>query len=153
AGMRGRDIRDYAASTLGNRAEVLNRMWRARPGTLAELLEAGLRVSQFNIGRILQTFLPADIPERFDQLAIPLKVTATDYFAHDCRTLDSGDLRSALAASAAIPAVFRPVRRDGRLLVDGGIYNPLPFDLVEKDADIVIAIDVVGGPEPNGNKM
>ncbi|TIS45142.1 MAG: patatin-like phospholipase family protein, partial [Mesorhizobium sp.] len=42
--------------------------------------------------------------------------------------------------------VFRPVMRDDRLLIDGGIYNPVPFDLVEKDADIIIAIDVVGAP-------
>jgi NTE family protein len=37
--------------------------------------------------------------------------------------------------------------RDGRLLIDGGIYNPVPFDLLEGKADIVIAIDVVGAPE------
>ncbi|TIV74912.1 MAG: patatin-like phospholipase family protein, partial [Mesorhizobium sp.] len=55
-------------------------------------------------------------------------------------------LHSALAASAAIPAVFRPVVRNGCLLIDGGIYNPVPFDLLEKDADIIIAIDVVGAP-------
>jgi NTE family protein len=58
-----------------------------------------------------------------------------------------GDLHSALAASAAIPAVFRPVKRDGRVYIDGGIYNPLPFDLVRGLADIVVAVDVVGAPE------
>ena len=36
--------------------------------------------------------------------------------------------------------------RDGRLLIDGGIYNPVPFDLIDDDADIIIAIDVVGAP-------
>ena len=39
-----------------------------------------------------------------------------------------------------------PVMRDGRLLIDGGIYNPVPFDLLDGDADIVIAVDVVGAP-------
>jgi NTE family protein len=60
---------------------------------------------------------------------------------------DSGDLHSALAASAAIPAVFRPVVRDDVTYIDGGIYNPVPFDLVMGLADIVVAIDVVGAPE------
>ena len=79
-------------------------------------------------------------------MQIPLKVTATDYFGHGLAVLETGDLHSALAASAAIPAVFRPVRRDGRLLIDGGIYNPVPFDLSSDAADIVIAVDVVGAP-------
>jgi len=73
-------------------------------------------------------------------------VTATDYFGHKLAVFDDGDLHSALAASAAIPAVFRPVTRDDRVLIDGGIYNPVPFDLIENAADIIIAIDVVGAP-------
>ena len=40
--------------------------------------------------------------------------------------------------------------RDGRLLIDGGIYNPVPFDLLHGKADIVIAIDVVGAPVDDG---
>ncbi|TIU86302.1 MAG: patatin-like phospholipase family protein, partial [Mesorhizobium sp.] len=122
------------------------RMWRSRPGTIAEAMQGGIRVGQFNIERILKAFLPDAIPATFEELKIPLKVTATDYFGHKLAVFSQGDLQSALAASAAIPAVFRPVMRDDRLLIDGGIYNPVPFDLVEKDADIIIAIDVVGAP-------
>ena len=146
AGMRGAEIHHYARSILGRRAEVAARMWRARPGTFGEIVAGGLRVSQFNIERILKAFLPEAIPATFGELKIPLKVTATDFFGHRLAVFDSGDLHSALAASAAIPAVFRPVRRDGMLLIDGGIYNPVPFDLIERDADITIAIDVVGAP-------
>ncbi|MER9584795.1 patatin-like phospholipase family protein [Mesorhizobium sp. M0276] len=144
AGMTGKDIHDYARSILGRRAEVASRMWRARPGTIAEAMQ--VRVSQFNVERILKAFLPEVIPETFAELKIPLKVTATDYFGHKLAVFDDGDLHSALAASAAIPAVFRPVMRDGRLLIDGGIYNPVPFDLIENDADIIIGVDVVGAP-------
>jgi NTE family protein len=146
SGMTGKDIRDYTHSILGHRAEVAARMWRARPGTFAEAMEGGFRVSQFNVERILKAFLPDTIPETFADLKIPLKVTATDFFGHKLAVFSDGDLHSALAASAAIPAVFRPVMRDGRLLIDGGIYNPVPFDLIERDADIIIAIDVVGVP-------
>jgi NTE family protein len=146
SGMTGREIHDYARSILGTRAEVASRMWKARPGSFAEAVQGGLHVSQFNVERILKAFLPEAVPERFEDLKIPLKVTATDYFGHKLAVFDSGDLPSALAASAAIPAVFRPVTRDGRMLIDGGIYNPVPFDLIEHDADIVVAVDVVGAP-------
>lgn len=146
SGMRGAEIHAYARSVLGSRAEVAARMWRSRPGTIAEAMQGGIRVGQFNVERILKAFLPDAIPVTFEELKIPLKVTATDYFGHKLAVFTEGDLQSALAASAAIPAVFRPVTRDGRVLIDGGIYNPVPFDLVEQDADIVIAIDVVGAP-------
>ena len=146
SGMTGAEIHDYARAILGSRAEVAARMWRSRPGTIAEAMQSGIRVGQFNIERILKAFLPDAIPETFEALKIPLKVTATDYFGHKLAVLAEGELHSALAASAAIPAVFRPVVRDGCLLIDGGIYNPVPFDLLEKDADIIIAIDVVGAP-------
>jgi len=146
SGMSGKEIEDYARSILGRRAEVAARMWRSRPGTIAEAMQGGIRVSQFNIERILKAFLPEAIPETFAELKIPLKVTATDYFGHKLAVFDDGDLHSALAASAAIPAVFRPVTRDDRVLIDGGIYNPVPFDLIEGEADYTIAIDVVGAP-------
>ncbi|MBZ9847266.1 patatin-like phospholipase family protein [Mesorhizobium sp. CA14] len=146
SGMKGAEIHDYARSILGSRAEVAARMWRSRPGTIAEAMQGGIRVSQFNIERILKAFLPEAIPQTFEALKIPLKVTATDYFGHCLAVFTEGDLHSALAASAAIPAVFRPVTREGRVLIDGGIYNPVPFDLIEEDADIIIAVDVVGAP-------
>jgi NTE family protein len=146
SGMSGREIHDYARSILGRRSEVAARVWQARPGTFSEMMEVGLRVSQFSIERILKAFLPPQIPATFEELTIPLRVAATDFYGHKLAVLGEGELNSALAASAAIPALFSPVKRDGRLLIDGGIYNPVPFDLVTGDADIVIAIDVVGAP-------
>lgn len=152
AGMTGKEIHLYARSILGRRTEVASRMWQARPATLLEALETGLRVSQFNVERILKAFLPIQVPDEFSELRIPLQVTATDFYGHELMVFREGDLPSALAASAAIPAVFAPVKRDGRLLIDGGIYNPVPFDLIEADADITIGIDVVGVPTVNGRK-
>lgn len=153
SGMSGKEIHAYTRSVLSRRSEVAARMWRARPGSFGEMVDGGFRFSQFNVERILHSFLPEAMPTRFEDLKIPLRVTATDYYAHELAVLESGELRSALAASAAIPAVFRPVRRDGRLYIDGGIYNPVPFDLVGSEADIVIAIDVVGAPVPAGQRM
>lgn len=146
AGMSGREMHDYARSCLAKKTQVASRIWRAKAGGFGDM--AGrLRVSQFNIERILQAFLPDAVPETFAELKIPLKVTATDYFGHELAVFEEGDLNSALAASAAIPALFRPVRRDGRIFIDGGIFSPVPFELVEDLADIVIAIDVVGAPD------
>jgi NTE family protein len=152
SGMTGGEIRRYVSTMLGNRSEVLARMWRSRPGTFSEIVAGGLRVTQFDVERILKSFLPSTVPDSFEELAIPLMVTATDYYGHCLHVFEEGDLYSALGASAAIPAVFRPVRRDGRLLIDGGIYNPVPFDLLEGKADIVIAVDVVGAPTRGSRK-
>lgn len=146
AGMSGREIHDYARSVLSKRSEVAARMWRARPGSFAEMMSGGMGPTQFNVERILRAFLPVQIPDHFEQLAIPLQVAATDFFGHREVVFDSGELYMALAASAAIPAVFRPVRHDGRVLIDGGISNPIPFDLLQGKADILIAVDVVGTP-------
>lgn len=148
AGMTGRDIADYARSALSDRRQVAARVWRSRPMPPGEREAGGVGLTLFHIERLLKAFLPPAIPAAFEDLSIPLKVTATDFFGHEVVVLDTGDLPEALAASSAIPAVFRPVRRDGRLLVDGGILNPVPFDLVRGRADIVVAVDVVGAPSP-----
>jgi len=148
AGMSGADIHHFAKSILGRRGQVASRIWKSRPGSLREAVAGGFRLGQFDICRILKAFLPDAVPETFEELKIPLKVTGTDFYGHGVKVFEHGELLSALAASAAIPALFRPVTRDGCLLIDGGIYNPVPFDLLEGLADIVIAIDVVGAPEP-----
>ncbi|MDI6027702.1 patatin-like phospholipase family protein [Corticibacterium sp. UT-5YL-CI-8] len=152
SGMTGKDIHHYALTMLGRRAEVASRIWKARPGSFAEIVERGFRLGQFNIERVLKAFLPEAVPDTFEELDIPLFVTATDYFGHKLAVFDSGDLNSAIAASSAIPAAFRPVIRDGCLYVDGGIYNPVPFDILMGKADVVIAIDVVGAPMPVDDK-
>ncbi len=151
SGMTGQEIEDYARATLSRRGEMVSRMWSMRPGSLTEMV-GGLRVTQFNIERVLHAFLPHQVPQTFEELAVPLQVTATDYYGHHVAVFSEGDLRFALAASAAIPAVFAPVVRDGRTYVDGGMYNPVPFDLLKGKADIVIAVDVVGAPQPNPNR-
>lgn len=153
AGMTGREIRDYTLSTVGHRSEVLNRLWQLRPGSLSEAVSSGFRFGQFNIERVLKAFLPEAIPARFADLDIPLKVMVTDYYGQTERVCESGDLRKALAASCALPAVFVPVKIDGRVMIDGGIYNPIPFDHLREAADIVVAVDVVGGPDGDGRTI
>lgn len=153
SGLTGAAIREHTVSTVGRRSEVLNRLWSLRPTTFATAVTGGFRVGQFNLERVLKAFLPEAIPAAFSGLAIPLKVITTDYYGQTEHVQHKGDLFQALAASAAIPAVFMPVRIGGRIMIDGGIYNPLPFDHLEGLADIIIAVDVVGGPDGDGESM
>lgn len=152
SGMSGREIHDYARSVVAKPREVAARMWQARPATFREAVKRGFKVTQFDVERILNAFLPPEMPKTFAELQIPLTVTATDFFGHQLHTMNEGDIISALGASAALPAVFEPVQRDGKLLVDGGLYNPVPFDLLQGVADIIIAVDVVGAPEQGVRK-
>lgn len=145
-GMTGADIHEYMAAIFNRRSEVAKRMWQTRPARWVELLKGGLRVSQFNIEKVLDVFLPSNLPLNVDELKIPMSITASDFHAARELHIRSGDLRSAIAASCAIPPIFAPVRREGRILVDGGLLNPVPFDLLFDKADIVIGIDVVGAP-------
>ena len=76
-------------------------------------------------------------------------VTLFMLFSPLCRAeapLTTGPLRPAIAASIAIPGLLRPVAIDGRVLIDGGTTNPLPFDRLRSLADFVVAIDVLGMP-------
>jgi len=59
----------------------------------------------------------------------------------------SGPLRPAIAASLAIPSLFRPVNVEGRYYIDGGVTDPLPLGLVAGRCDVLIGIDVHRTPE------
>ena len=147
SGLSGNDIRDHTMATIGKRANALGRIWKAaRPLGVKDAMENGLRLGQFNVERILEEFLPAGVARNFEDLKIPTKILVTDYFGHCEVVCESGELRPAIAASAAIPAVFRPVKLGDRIMVDGGIFNPVPFDKLSGLADIIIGIDVVGLP-------
>jgi NTE family protein len=89
--------------------------------------------------------LPSRMPATFKGLQIPLRVVATDLGRRVTHVFTEGELKPAVAASIAIPVLFSPVVVNGRTLVDGGLVNPLPYDLVAGEADITIAIDVSGG--------
>jgi NTE family protein len=77
-----------------------------------------------------------------------MKIVATDFYALDAHIFETGSLRQAVAASMALPAIFEPIVIDGKAYVDGGLVNPLPYDLVREGTDFTIAIDVSGVPVP-----
>jgi NTE family protein len=151
-GMTGEEIREYTLGLAGNRADIVARLFR-RPASVAAAVDRGFRIGQFDVQRIVQNFMPDIIPHDFSALGIPLHVIATDFYGHHETVFSEGELWSALAASAAIPALFRPVRRDGRIFIDGGIFNPVPYDHIIGKADIVLGIDVVGTPRGDPRRV
>jgi NTE family protein len=80
----------------------------------------------------------------FEEMPIPFKCVATDFWNYESVIFDSGDLGLAVRASMAIPYVFSPVNHDGRILVDGGLTNNVPMDLLDEDCDLRIAINIRG---------
>ncbi|WP_185984894.1 patatin-like phospholipase family protein [Aureimonas mangrovi] len=148
AGMSAREIEDYALDHLGNSRSVLSHLWRTRAASFAEFIaEGGFRIGQMNAERVIGEFMPIGMPHTFEELDIPLTVTATCFYEACGCNIDEGDLVSALAASIALPAVFRPVVRDGSILIDGGICNPLPYDLLADYCTTTVAVDVTGPPD------
>lgn len=145
SGLSARLIRAHTEEVLGQRLGLTRYLLSARSEPVQRLLNIlPIRSSLLKPESLLDLMLPSKVARDFANLAIPLKVVATDFYAQDQIVLDAGDLRSAVAASMALPALFTPVSRDGRVLMDGGLVNPLPFDVLKGEADITVAIDVSG---------
>jgi NTE family protein len=78
---------------------------------------------------------------RFEDLKIPLHLVAADIHSGEQVVLSRGRVFDAMRASLAIPLVLPPWEVDGRLLVDGGICNPLPVDVAMREgANIILAM-------------
>src|SRR4051812_48614578 len=154
AGFTGREMRESACAFYARRRDVLTKLWRVRPVGFTDLLRRRSLTPQFDPRLILDTFVPgfARLPETFEELSIPLKVVASDFYGWKETVLSAGPLKIATAASIATPAVFRPVTIDGRVLIDGGACNPLPFDHIA-DCDITLACDVAGGPTGSPDRV
>ena len=87
--------------------------------------------------------LPASTVSDFDELPTAFRAVATNIVTGDRVVLGSNDLALAMRASMSAPGVFKPVRIDGQLLVDGGLATNLPIDLIrELGADVLIVVDV-----------
>lgn len=87
--------------------------------------------------------LPYHDLKSFDELPIPFRCVATDFLNAKPEVLKDGSLGSAMRATMSIPGVFPPVERDGKVLVDGGLVNNIPTDVMcEFQPDMIIAVDV-----------
>ena len=138
----------------------------ATPRTFKELFEAKKlpswielididvgRGSLLQVDRFLDQLETVIAVSQFEELSIPLQVVAADFWAREEVVFDSGPIIPAVAASFALPGIFKPVVMDGRVLVDGGCVNPLPYDLLVGECDIVIAVDVSGTRRPKDDLL
>jgi NTE family protein len=77
----------------------------------------------------------------FAEAALPLYLTATDFYTGEQVVLSSGPVAEAIRASISIPYIFPPHRVNGRFLIDGYQSDPLPIGVAIKEgADIIIAM-------------
>jgi NTE family protein len=147
AGMTGREIRHFVVDLAHNRGEVWRRVMQSRAGTFGGMFNGDFSAAvQLDAEKLLAQFLRDPVPDDFGALKIPLTVVASDLYARRAVTFDAGPLKPALAASIAIPGLMRPVVIGERVLIDGGGTNPLPFDLLRGQADVVVAVDITGQP-------
>ena len=149
SGMSARVIRAHAEEILAQRFDMLRQIFAARTTPISRLLSVlPLRNALLDANLLLDALLPTGVPRTFEQLQIPLQTVACDFYGQFEVVHASGDLRTAVAASMALPVLFAPVMMAGRAMVDGGFVNPLPFDVFLKDAGarptITVAIDVSG---------
>ena len=148
AGMSGKAMRRHVIGLAHARGEAWSRLFAARATTFSQLFSAGLgNPMVLNAEKLCAAFLPAEVPDDFSALAIPLIVLATDLYGRCEVAFSAGPLKPAIAASIAVPGLVRPVEIDGRVLVDGGAVDPLPFTHLKGRADLVVAVDVSGGPK------
>ncbi|MCB1647691.1 MAG: patatin-like phospholipase family protein, partial [Pseudomonadales bacterium] len=97
-----------------------------------------------NLQLILQRqfFHVSDITD-FDKLPIPFRAVASDLVTGEPVVFSGGSLATAVRASMSIPGLFAPVELDGKVLIDGGVANNLPVDIVKAmGVDYVIAVDI-----------
>ncbi len=99
-------------------------------------------------GRAITRHLGRYLPRTFEELDIPLAVTATDVQRGKWVVLRSGDLPRALRATSALAGLFAPEEHEGRILIDGGILNGLPVDVIRTLTQApVVAVDVLPPPD------
>lgn len=127
---------------------ALNTNWRLVLSLLDPSLSKGLIG-----GEKVKDFIKNYIDKiHFDKLKIPLSIVATDIKTGESVVMDEGDVASAIRASISFPLVFEPVKRNNRLLADGGLSLPVPVDIAKKmGADIVIAVNLDNNYFTNGN--
>ncbi len=133
----------YAAGKLAEFREWMKTVDRKK---MLELTDFSLSLNHFVKGkRIIEAimeFVP-DMP--IENLPIPYSAVATDLKDGREVVFSKGSLFEAIRASISLPSFYEPVQRDGMILIDGGVINPIPLNRVSrKTGDILVGADVSG---------
>jgi NTE family protein len=107
------------------------------------LLDVSFRGGLIKGQKLVDLFSSKFVDRDFADLCKPFACVATDLDSGHEVWLREGNVAAAVRASVALPGLFSPVVRDGRLLVDGALVNPVPVTLCRAlGADLVIAVDL-----------
>lgn len=145
AGFSAKEIRAHLAPLVVGKSAVVKRAL-GHPLKLFKLWSP-FRPTIVDGPTLLEILLPKAVNTDFANLKIPLHLMAVEYASMEPVVLNKGPIIPAIAASASLPSLMRPVEIDGRVLFDGGFANPTPFDVVQSEADITVAVDVGGKPD------
>lgn len=149
SGLTGHQIRAHTQEVLTQRLSLVRELFNARSQAVSKVLGFfNARSALLDPHALLDIVMPKRTARDFADLQIPLKIVATGFYEQEAVVFSSGPLKRAVAASIALPVVFEPIVIDGVAMIDGGLSNPLPFDLITPDADIIVAVDVTGAPVP-----
>lgn len=138
-GMTGAEIRAHLGTLLTDPLATARRFWRNAS------FRGGGPILAIDPEATIRAVLPEHLPQRIEDLALPFTAVATDYHARRPLRFTEGDLRQTLAASIAIPALFRPMQVGGRVLIDGGVTENLPIRALPA-SDACLAVDAATEP-------
>ncbi|MCX7678559.1 MAG: patatin-like phospholipase family protein [Spirochaetes bacterium] len=123
------------------RDEILSMDWRE----YIKLVDPVFPRTGLVKGEKIRDYLARFIPEKtkIEDLPIPLSIVATDFYTGKPVVFRSGNVLDAIRASISIPGVFTPVRWGESILIDGGVSNPLPVDVVKRmGAGLTVAVNL-----------
>jgi NTE family protein len=148
-GMSGLELREHALSLLSNRMTMARHVFGAKGARFSNILAfKGLTSLQLEGRKLADIALPDHLPQQLEDHAIPMKIIVTDYELMEEVVLETGHVHDAVGASIAIPGLISAPLLNGRIHVDGGVKNPVPFNHVTAGMDLVVAVDVTGRPRP-----
>lgn len=144
AGYCSWELKDMVQELLGlDRRSLANRILGSKVLGYWEMFKPGLGQGGILHAEPILEFVSGHMQARdFNDLSLPCKIVAADFWDRSQVVFEAGPLLPALGASMAVPGLFAPVEHQGRLLVDGGVVNPVPFDVLPQGCGVKVAVDV-----------
>ena len=133
----------YAAGKLDEFREWMKTVTRRK---MFELTDFSLSLNHIVKGKRIIEAIMEFVPDvAIEDLPIPYCAVATDLTAGKEIVFNKGSLFEAIRASISLPSFYEPVQRDGMILIDGGVINPIPLNRVKRQSgDILVGVDVSG---------
>lgn len=113
---------------------------------MLELTDFSLSLNHIVKGtRIIEAIMEFVPDVRIEDLPIPYCAVATDWKSGREVVMRKGSLFESIRASISLPSFYEPVQRDGMILIDGGVTNPIPLNrVVRHNGDLLVGVDVSG---------